>query len=682
LDDAFELNHEDFAGNSSAALSWNFQTGNNNVAPTLASDNHGTAVAGVTAARGGNGIGVTGAAPLATFGGFRVLFSGATVANYVDAMKLFSHGSDTTVKLKNHSYGPTSNYQVQTSINAAIADSANAGTIHVFSAGNSRGTITEDTNRFPNHSSRDVITVAALGSDGIFSDYSNFGACIFVTAPTSSNRPNAFGIVTTDRSGAPGYNGSEPLTNRNYTMFFGGTSSSAPLVTGCLTLAKQAQPALNVRFAKHLLARFSTIVDPGDATVTSDGGWRTNSAGFTFNQNYGFGNINADLVSAQALNFTGVTPRTNEVTQVINVDQQIPDNNPAGLTRNFTMAQTGPLEEVEVFVAITHPYRGDIEIFLTNPDGYTSRLVRRTADSGDNISWIFLTNAFWGTNPAGQWTLRVVDTAAGDVGTWNSYQVRTNMGTLIPASKAGITWQNTSTGNVVNWYINSGAVTGSQLIGVPPSTQWQVRAAGDMNGDGVADIIWQNTATGQVAVWYLDGSGAVTGSAVIAVVADPAWVIVDAAEMSGDAHTDLLWINTSSGLIVQWLMNGSGGVNSTRVVTAAPGGWSLKASKNVVGSSVADLLWQSTDAAGNLVIWEMNASGGVSNSIFVGATGSAAWQAQKLVQVFPSQQGIVFRNTSTNQLAYWALNASGAVVSTGVFGTAPAGWEIRASGSF
>ncbi|MFN7172961.1 MAG: S8 family serine peptidase, partial [Fimbriimonadaceae bacterium] len=447
LDDAFELGHEDFAGNSSAALSWNFQTGNNNVAPTLASDNHGTAVAGVTAARGGNGIGVTGAAPLATFGGFRVLYAGATIAIYVDAMKLFSFGSNTTAKLKNHSYGPTSNYQVQTVVNEAIADSASAGTIHVFSAGNNRGTITEDTNRFPNHSSRDVITVAALGSDGIFSDYSNFGACIFVTGPTSSNRPNAFGIVTTDRSGAPGYNGSEPLTNRNYTMFFGGTSSSAPLVTGCLTLAKQAQPALNVRFAKHLLARFSTIVDPSDATVTSDGGWRTNSAGFTFNQNYGFGNINADLVSAQALNFTGVTPRTNEVTQVINVNQQIPDNNPAGLTRNFTMAQTGPLEEVEVFVAITHPYRGDIEIFLTNPDGYTSRLVRRSNDSGANISWIFLTNAFWGTNPAGQWTLRVVDTATGDVGTWNNYQVRTNMGTLIPASKAGITWQNTSSGN-------------------------------------------------------------------------------------------------------------------------------------------------------------------------------------------------------------------------------------------
>ncbi|MFN7172570.1 MAG: S8 family serine peptidase [Fimbriimonadaceae bacterium] len=682
VDDAVELSHEDLSPNADTAISWNFQTGTNNVNPTGTgtSNSHGTAVAGVAAARGGNTIGVTGAAPLATLGGIRILFSGATTANNVDAMRFASFGANTTTKLKNHSYGFTTNYVNNQTVANALEDSASAGTIHVMSAGNQRGNQTEDSNRRHLNRVRGSITAAALGSNGTFSNYSNFGACVTVAAP--SNTAGGFGIVTTDRSGTVGYNGSEPLSNRNYTMYFGGTSSAAPLVMGVLTLVKEVQPALDVRFAKHLLARYSKVVHAGDSTPTSDGGWRTNSAGIAFNQNYGFGLIDANMLTLMAPTYSGVTPRTTETTSVITVNQQIPDNNPAGISRNFTISATDPLEEMEVAIIVSHPRRGDIEIYLTSPDGYTSRLSRAGVDNNSNINWTFMSNAFWGTNPAGQWTVRIVDTQENSVGTWTNFQARANMGTLIPSSRGGITWQNAGTGNVVNWYVSGGVVTGSQLIGVPPSTQWQVRAAGDMNNNGVDDIIWQNTTTGQVAFWYLDANGAVIGTDVIAVVGDPDWIIVDAAEMSGDSNTDLLWRNASTGLLVQWLMNGSGGVSSTRTVAVAPVGWNLRAATNMVGNSIADLLWQSTAVTGAVVIWEMNASGGVTNSITVGATGSAAWQAQGVVPYGGSSNGIVFQNSSTSQVVSWTIDGNGAVTGTNSLGSAPAGWVIRATGSF
>jgi len=47
----------------------------------------------------------------------------------------------------------------------------------------------------------------------------------------------------------------------------GGTSSATPLAAGIVALAKQVQPALNVRFAKHLLVRSSALVDPNDPTA-------------------------------------------------------------------------------------------------------------------------------------------------------------------------------------------------------------------------------------------------------------------------------------------------------------------------------------------------------------------------------------------------------------------------------
>ena len=61
-----------------------------------------------------------------------------------------------------------------------------------------------------------------------------------------------------------------------------------------MALGKQANPNMDVRLAKHILARTSTIVNASDSSQTSDGGWRTNAAGIHFNQNYGFGLINAD----------------------------------------------------------------------------------------------------------------------------------------------------------------------------------------------------------------------------------------------------------------------------------------------------------------------------------------------------------------------------------------------------
>src|SRR5262249_28744335 len=73
--DSLKTTHPDLAPNYLAIDSWNF--GRNSPDPNgfYSSDRHGTAVAGVAAARGGNGIGGTGAAPLANLAGLRCDFS-------------------------------------------------------------------------------------------------------------------------------------------------------------------------------------------------------------------------------------------------------------------------------------------------------------------------------------------------------------------------------------------------------------------------------------------------------------------------------------------------------------------------------------------------------------------------------------------------------------------------------
>jgi subtilisin-like proprotein convertase family protein len=281
--------------------------------------------------------------------------------------------------------------------------------------------------------------VAALASSGQYATYSGFGANVFVTAPSSSFRAGEFGITTTDRTGGDGYNPAQeapPYADDNYTPTFGGTSSASPLVAGIMALGAEINPNMDVRLAKHLLARSCDMIDADDSSEASDGGWKVNGAGFHFNQNYGFGLIDADKFTQLASQYSGVTPR--QVAQQnapVEVNTAIPDG--GEITATFTVPATTPLEEVLVYLNISHSFRGDVQAFLESPQGTRCRVFSRHGeDRGDGgIDWTFVCNAFWGENPSGSWKLTVKDYFQGDTGTWNSYQFAARMGEPIPVTQ-------------------------------------------------------------------------------------------------------------------------------------------------------------------------------------------------------------------------------------------------------
>ena len=443
VDDSLQSTHPDLAPNYVAADSWDFG-GNDPVPdPVATDDNHGTSVAGVAAGRGGNALGVSGAAPHAGLAGLRIDFANQTDQMFIDATLYHSSGANTNIAVKNHSYGISIPYAASAGQLAAAQTSAAAGTIHAFAAGNERDihglyydvngngsfdadldlAADGDANKKDLQATPDTIAVAALGADGTHSYYSNWGANVFVAA--SSNGALGLGITTTDRTGGDGYDSGD------YTDSFGGTSSASPLVAGVMALGEQVNAAMDVRLAKHLLVATSAIVDAGDTSDTSDGGWTANAAGNVFNQNYGFGLVDADAFTTLAAVHGGATPLVTETTGTIAVGEAIVGA--GGVARAFTFTTDGALEDVVVHLDITHSWRGDLEAYLTSPAGTTSRLMDdNLADSFNTIDWDFTTNAFWGEDAAGQWTLTINDTyASADDGTWNSFSVLANLGGMI-----------------------------------------------------------------------------------------------------------------------------------------------------------------------------------------------------------------------------------------------------------
>jgi subtilisin-like proprotein convertase family protein len=87
------------------------------------------------------------------------------------------------------------------------------------------------------------------------------------------------------------------------------------------------------------------------------------------------------------------------------------------------------VEAVQIKVSVKHPFTGDLGIELMSPTG--TRSVLKNIRDGFSFSgvanlsnMVLLSNAFYGENPSGFWTIKIVDGAAADVGNLTNWQIR------------------------------------------------------------------------------------------------------------------------------------------------------------------------------------------------------------------------------------------------------------------
>jgi hypothetical protein len=306
------------------------------------------------------------------------------------------------------------------------------------------------------------ITVGALGANGQRASYSTAGSAIWVSAPGGefgldtnfiafSN--DAPAMMTTDQSGcSQGYVRSSVANPRNafqdarssthaenldcnYTSTFNGTSSAAPGLSGAIALILEANPSLTWRDVKHILASTSTQVDAsiaplsvalGDGNYIAEPAYTTNAAGFAFHNWYGFGRVDVSAAVSMAKtmtpdNFGTFTETAYASSGTINL--AIPDNSTAGAVNLITDSNGLVIEAIKLRVIALHTFSGDLGVELTSPSGTRSVLftIRNGFSGSDDLNFELLSNAFYGENSAGVWTIKVVDGAALDTGTLTSW---------------------------------------------------------------------------------------------------------------------------------------------------------------------------------------------------------------------------------------------------------------------
>ena len=281
--------------------------GRTNGAPIT--DEHGTSVAGILAARDDNGLGGVGVAPRVSLVAYNAL-AHRTDQSLLDAL---TRGLDANDIYSNSWGAPDSGHFEHPSagdgaLSATLQHGlrtgrAGKGAIYVFASGN--GAQTGDYSVYDsNVSHRGTITVCAVNAGGKRTVYSEAGPNLTVCAPSGdllARYENWQAGITT-------------LTPGNgYRHNFNGTSATVPMVSGVVALMLQANPALTWRDVPLILARTARQVDAASP------GWRSlpetqlshqmSGAGndaLHFHHHYGFGLVDAQAAVQQARHWNSV----------------------------------------------------------------------------------------------------------------------------------------------------------------------------------------------------------------------------------------------------------------------------------------------------------------------------------------------------------------------------------------
>ncbi|MBN1855279.1 MAG: S8 family serine peptidase, partial [Pirellulales bacterium] len=325
LDDGIQRAHPDLAGNifvnageiASNGIDddgngwiddisgWSFVT--NSPDPSIGiHDIHGTSVAGVAAAAGNNGLGVSGSAlnakilPVQIFDGDYYVSDAATASAIYYAAGRTADGLGTwnAAQVLNCSWGGGSS---STTLTEAFTWASNMardgkGVTTFISSGNDY----YDSVNYPASLSSTLSGVMAVGASNqrdLRSEYSNYGTALDCVAPSSdSDSPYTVGITTTDRTGSFGYNSGD-YTDNTVSYGFGGTSSASPLAAGVGALLLSADPSLTAAQVRQILRD----------TADKVGGVVYDASGF--NLEYGYGRINAFAALQQlGLSVIGTLP--------------------------------------------------------------------------------------------------------------------------------------------------------------------------------------------------------------------------------------------------------------------------------------------------------------------------------------------------------------------------------------
>jgi autotransporter passenger strand-loop-strand repeat protein len=265
----------------------------------------------------------------------------------------------------------------------------------IISAGNGH-LVGEDVSAGTTGTGPYTTVVAAVDQTGAVAGFSSRGASVFLAAIGTG--------VATLRS------------STSAISYDTGTSVAAPIVASVVALMYQVDPNLGWRDVREILSQ-STYPATGESlSRLGTGTW--NGGGLVFNNDVGFGIIDANT----AVNLARAwTPGLTSANMMVSTGNGTINSGSGSASSMVGITAAERVETATVsFIGLQGYLLSDLTISLVSPSGTVSDLVANTGQytvvngdqsetlSNGSTAPVFLTsNAFWGQQAAGDWTLKL-----------------------------------------------------------------------------------------------------------------------------------------------------------------------------------------------------------------------------------------------------------------------------------
>lgn len=496
-DGRIDLDHPDLVDNTWLNYSKNYAISAAYNNPTSADDTdaHGTIVMGLIGAARGNGKGGYGIAPKSNLIGYNYLDSDQSVskkndqASYYGGIFNYSYGFSTcAVQSESQEYIEYLHYLISYDRDYITSSGNDYYKSSNSVCGGGGGAYLGNSNLDQIKSHPYYIVTSAMDAQGNPAEYSTPGSNVWIAAP-GGEPYTKLPLIGTDLVGCTAGNAKSSSSNdfdKNTngdnpdcayaTEGVEGTSFAAPTVTGAVALLREAcGSSCNWREIKYSLAKTATKVNPsaGDTTHplgynlaghTYQYGWKTNSAGFSFHNDYGFGRLDVEsAINDVKNNLTNLGPAVYTFIESHDsyyksgtVNIAIPDNSSTGAESTINVNHHNlMIEHVQAKVNITHTAATDLGIELESPSGMKSKLMNiNNGIVGGNLNAVtFGSNAFLGEKTLGNWKLKVIDGANADTGTLVSWEINFlgSKGETVDTTAPEPVTNITNTGNTISW---------------------------------------------------------------------------------------------------------------------------------------------------------------------------------------------------------------------------------------
>ena len=326
FDSGFEMDHPDLENNV-YGIGYDVNTASS---PAQVRREHGTACAGICAAKQNNTMGISGVAPNAKLMSISYAIA-SNAKQYATGFNWAWHHGAEVISCSWELGGDGTDEYINEAILSALDSGRNGkGTVIVFAAGNSREnnntTIIYPANKFP-----EILVVGAMspcgerkfGYNGEIPEEKYNEEKAYTTSCDGEPWASCYGpaldviapgvfISTTDMQGNAGYNTNKPSNdylNRDYTKWFDGTSAACPHVAGVAALILSVNPNLTGQEVRNIIECSAQKVGGYNYQTTSG---RPNG---TWHEEMGYGLVNAHAAVLAARCYTGLPVMYGEITQ-------------------------------------------------------------------------------------------------------------------------------------------------------------------------------------------------------------------------------------------------------------------------------------------------------------------------------------------------------------------------------